>query len=359
MDQRSLFGLSEHLERLSKTGDPLETLEATVDFEYFRGWLVEGLMYGDGAKGGRPPFDPVSMFKALILQAQHNLGDARMEFMIRDRLSWMRFLGFDLGAPTPDENTIRHFRNRLTETGTLKRVMKAFDWQLQKKGYIPMAGQIVDASLVPAPKQRNSEPEKAAIKEGKSAREIWPDEPNKAAQKDVDARWTLKIGGKVRYRPDGTPLPMIATPVFGYKSHISIDRRFGFIREAVVTSASGPDGRQLKRLVSRENTGSEVWADSAYRSRKNEKWLDDRMLTSRIHRRKPTGKPMPRATAQANAKKSSIRAAVEHVFGHQKTRFGLFIRTIGIARAEAKLTLANIAYNMDRLIFHERRMTTG
>jgi IS5 family transposase len=359
MDQRSLFGLSEHLERLSKTGDPLETLEATVDFEYFRGWLVEGLRYGDGAKGGRPPFDPVSMFKALILQAQHNLGDARMEFMIRDRLSWMRFLGFDLGAPTPDENTIRHFRNRLTETGTLKRVMKAFDWQLQKKGYIPMAGQIVDASLVPAPKQRNSEPEKAAIKEGKSAREIWPDEPNKAAQKDVDARWTLKIGGKVRYRPDGTPLPMIATPVFGYKSHISIDRRFGFIREAVVTSASGPDGRQLNRLVSRENTGSEVWADSAYRSRKNEKWLDDRMLTSRIHRRKPTGKPMPRATAQANAKKSSIRAAVEHVFGHQKTRFGLFIRTIGIARAEAKLTLANIAYNMDRLIFHERRMTTG
>ena len=78
-----------------------------------------------------PPFDPVAMFKALILQAQHNLSDARMEYMVRDRLSWMRFLGFDLGAPTPDENTIRHFRNRLTETGTLKRVMKAFDWQLR------------------------------------------------------------------------------------------------------------------------------------------------------------------------------------------------------------------------------------
>ena len=83
------------------------------------------------------------------------------------------------------------------------------------------------------------------------------------------------------------------------------------------------------------------------------------MLTSRIHRRKPAGKPMPEATARANAKKSSIRAAVEHVFAHQKVRFGLFIRTIGIARAEAKLTLANIAYNMDRLIFHERRMATG
>jgi IS5 family transposase len=359
MEQRSLFGLSEHLERLSKIGDPLEVLEATVDFEYFRGWLLEGLGYGDGAKGGRPPFDPVSMFKALILQAQHNLSDAKMEFMIRDRLFWMRFLGFDLGGPTPDENTIRLFRNKLTETGALQRVMKAFDWQLQKKGYIPMSGQIVDASLVPAPKQRNTDAEKEAIKAGKTANEIWPNEPNKAAQKDTDARWTLKIGGKIRYRPDGTPLPQIALPVFGYKSHIAIDRRFGFIREGAVTSAAHADGRMLPKLVNTDNTSSEVWADSAYRSQKNEKWLASKMLVSRIHRRKPAGKPMPQNIARANAAKSSIRAHVEHVFAHQKNRFGLFIRTIGLARAEAKLTLANIAYNFDRLIFHERAKAMG
>lgn len=65
MNPESLFSLSQHLERLSKDGDPLEVLDATVDFEYFRGWLVEGLGYGDGSKGGRPPFDPVSMFKSL------------------------------------------------------------------------------------------------------------------------------------------------------------------------------------------------------------------------------------------------------------------------------------------------------
>jgi IS5 family transposase len=221
------------------------------------------------------------MFKALILQAQHNLSDAKMEFMIRDRLSWMRFLSFDLGGPTPDENTIRLFRNKLTETGALQRVMKAFDWQLQKKGYIPMSGQIVDASLVPAPKQRNTDAEKEAIKAGKTANEIWPNEPNKAAQKDTDARWTLKIGGKIRYRPDGTPLPQIALPVFGYKSHIAIDRRFGFIREGAVTSAAHADGRMLPKLVNTDNTSSEVWADSAYRSQKSEKWLASKMLVSR------------------------------------------------------------------------------
>jgi len=59
MDPGSLFSLSDHLERLSQDGDPLEVLEATVDFEYFRGWLFEGLGYGDGSKGGRPPFDAV------------------------------------------------------------------------------------------------------------------------------------------------------------------------------------------------------------------------------------------------------------------------------------------------------------
>jgi hypothetical protein len=117
MDPKSLFSLNDHLEMLSRHGDPLEVLERTVDFEYFRVWLVEGLGYGDGSKGGRPPVDPVAMFKILIVQAQHNLSDARMEYMIRDRLSWMRVLGFALGDCTPDENTIRHVRRRYRGPG--------------------------------------------------------------------------------------------------------------------------------------------------------------------------------------------------------------------------------------------------
>lgn len=97
----------------------------------------------------------------------------------------------------------------------------------------------------------------------------------------------------------------------------------------------------------------------AYRSQKNEKWLETNLMKSQIHHRKPKGKLMSVATARVDAKKSSVRARIEHVFVHQKNRFGLLIRTIGIARAEAKLTLANLAYNFDRLIFHERRAMTG
>jgi IS5 family transposase len=178
---------------LSANGDPLEELGRIVDFEGFRPILEGALAYSGRAKGGRPPYDPVAMFKVLILAAQNNVSDARMEYLIRDRLSWLRFLGFDLGAPTPDANTIRLFRERLTEAKAITVLFDAFDDRLRTNGYLAMGGQIVDATLVAAPKQRNTQDEKDAIKAGKTAREVWPDKPAKAAQKDVDARWTVKF----------------------------------------------------------------------------------------------------------------------------------------------------------------------
>lgn len=358
MRQAGLFGLSEHLKRLSAHGDPLEVLGRVVDFEAFRPMLVAALAYGDGAKGGRPPYDPVTMLKVLVLAAQNNVSDARMEYLIRDRLSWLRFLGFDLGAPTPDANTIRLFREKLTEGGALDMLFADFDRQLKERGYLPMGGQIVDATLVAAPKQRNTAPEKDAIKVGKTASEIWPDEPSRAAQKDTDARWTVKFA-KARPAVDGRPGIDIAIPSFGYKSSVSICRTFGFIRKCKVTDAARFDGRMLRDVVTSDNTASDVWADTAYRSQANEAWLKRQDRISRIHRRKPRGKPMPERTARANAAKSKVRARVEHVFARQKGQMGLFIRTIGITRAEAKITLANLAYNMLRLIFHERRAAMG
>jgi hypothetical protein len=100
------------------------------------------------------------------------------------------------------------------------------------------------------------------------------------------------------------------------------------------------------------------WADTAYRSQAHETWLQRQGRVSRIHRKKPKGKPMPERMAKANAAKSKIRARVEHVFAQQKAKMGPFIRTIGLKRAEAKITLANLAYNMNRLIFHERPLAT-
>ncbi len=359
MTQIGFFDLPDHLQRLSDAGDPLEVMALAVDFEAFRPVLDEALAYSDGAKGGRPPYDPVAMFKALILAAQNNVSDARMEFLIRDRLSWMRFLGFELGRPTPDENTIRLFREKLTKAGAIRRLFDLFDAQLRGAGYLAMGGQIADATLVAAPRQRTTAAEKEQIKAGKSAVEIWPDDPAKAAQKDGDARWTVKTS---RPREENTAKrvrPALAIPVFGDKSHLAIDRRFGFIRSFAVTDAARHDGALLRELVRTDNTASEVWADTAYRSRANEAWLASKGRISRLHRRKPKGRPMAERTRKANARKSAVRARIEHVFAHQKERMDLFIRTIGQVRAEAQIGLAHLAYNLQRFVFHERQLATG
>ena len=95
--------------------------------------------------------------------------------------------------------------------------------------------------------------------------------------------------------------------------------------------------------------------DTADRSKKNDAWLRKMGRVSRIHHRKPKGRPMPARIATANAAKSKVRAHVEHVFAHQKDRMGLAIRTVGLKRAEAKIGLANLAYTLQRYLFHERR----
>ena len=347
--QPGFWDFEERLKEISADGDPLEPLDRVVDFERFRPVLERAAGKPRGPKGGRPALDVVLKFKMLVLQSRHGLSLEATEKAVRDRLSWMRFCGLGLGDKVPGANTLWDFREALIEAGELDALFTELERMANAAGFISRSGQIVDSSLVVAPRQRAGAGEKAAIKAGRAAGEIWPEEPAKAAQKDTDARWIVKFR-KAKLRPDGAEQVDIAIPVFGYKSHISVDRKHGIIRRQIVTDAAAHDGARLREgLIDAANTGSEVWGDSAYRSKRNEDWLKANGMTSRIHRKKPRGRPMSKRTAKANGRKSSIRAKVEHVFAHQKDRMGLRIRTIGIARAEAAVTLANMAYNMNRL----------
>lgn len=355
--QPGFFDVDERLKRLSGLGDHLEAFSAAVDFEMFRADLVAALGYSDGAQGGRPPFDPVMMFKILVIQAMDNLSDERAEFLINDRMSFMRFLGLSLADRVPDARTIWLFREKLTKAGAIEALFARFDAALRTSGYIAMSGQIVDATLVAAPKQRNTEDEKKAIRKGRIP-EGWAENPAKLRQKDRDARWTVKFS-KAKERPDGTRPPVdIAIPTFGYQNHIAIDKGFGFIRKWTATDAAAYEGARLREgLLDKNNTAASVWADTAYRSAANEAFLAKNGFVSRIHRKKPNGRAMPDAVRRANALKSTVRSRVEHVFAEQKDRMGLFIRTIGIARARVKIGMANLVYNFKRLVFWGRIAT--
>jgi transposase, IS5 family len=353
--QPGFFDLDERYAALSAAGDPLEGLAMVVDFELFRPELEAALERSDRSKGGRPPYDAVLMFKVLVLQTLYTLSDDQTEYQLRDRLSFMRFVGLALEDRVPDAKTIWLFREQLTKTGAVQRLFERFDAVLRDAGYLAMGGQIVDATVVEARRPRLTKGEKEAVRGG-GVPAGWS--KAKRAQMDCDGRWTIKRG---RRRSPGSEEPQrrvtaeIAVPVFGYKNHLGIDRRHGFIRSFVVTDAARHDGRQLGKLLDRQNTASAVWADAAYRSAANVALLARRGLVPRFQRPKPRGRPMPPHIMRGNASRARVRVAIEHVFAAQKCRLGLVVRSVGLARATARLGLANLVTNMTRLAWFATR----
>jgi IS5 family transposase len=350
--QPGFFDVDERYAVLSAAGDPLERLSAVVDFEIFRPVLDAALARSDRSRGGRSPCDAVLMFRILVLQALYSLSDEQVEFQLRDRLSFMRFAGLGLHQTVPDAKTIWLHREPLKQAGAIEGLFRRFDEELAAKGFLAMGGQIIDATLIAAPRQKLTI-EKATLREGGLPAD-WS-QP-KRAQKDRDARWTPKRG-RAKPKSEGTQRQAIpiAGPIFGYKSHIGIDRRHGLIRRWTVTDAAQHDSRSFPVLLDPGNTASRVWADTAYRTKRNLEVLERRGLSERIQFRKPPRRGLPEQQAKANAARARIRSGVEHVFAAQKHRMALFVRTIGLARAQVKIGMANLAHNFSRLAWLSTR----
>ncbi len=189
------------------------------------------------------------MFKLLMLQQLYNISDEELEYQVSDRLSFMQFLGFGLADEVPEATTVWLFRKQLIEQELIEPLFEQFDGYLIEQGYAAQGGQIVDATLIPVPKQHNSKAENECIK-GKEVPSDWQEKPHKRSQKNTDARWTKKRGKSY----------------FGYKNHIGIDAEHRLIRRYVVTDASVHDLQVLGQLLDEDNDSDTIWGDSAYRS---------------------------------------------------------------------------------------------
>ena len=351
MSQPGFFDVENRLQLLSEFGDPLEKLSQVIDFEIFRPVIERSIQFKKKPAGGRPAWDGVLMFKVLILQSLYTLSDDQIEFQIKDRLSFQRFLGLGLSDKVPDAKTVWLWRERFKKHNLMDKIFQSFDQALKDQGYLAMSGQIIDASIVQAPRQRLRREEKEEIAEGKIPKD-WEANPHKVAQKDREARWMLKHS-KAKSK-SGDKAIDIAIPYYGYKNHISIDKRHGLIRRYDVSAANLYDGHVFDCLLDSENTASPVYADTAYGSKKNRDILKKRGLKNEVCRKKPKMQDQPKHIERGNQKRASIRACVEHVFAVQKDKMNLFIRTIGIERARVKVGLANFVYNLKRLEFLER-----
>ncbi|MFN0317060.1 MAG: IS5 family transposase [Burkholderiales bacterium] len=338
--QPGFFDIQDRAEQLTKMGDPLVGLKAQIDWEAFCPELQRVHDKERKSLAGAKPYDVVLMFKMLVLQRLHNLADEKVEYLVRDRLSFMRFLGLQLEDRVPDGKSVWLFRERLKAAGLFEVMFQGFHGQLAARGYEARSGQMIDATFVEVPRKRNTREENARIKAPPAGEDpgLWKDEPDKRAQKDTDARW-VKKNEQVHY---------------GYKNHVNVDQDTKLIECFEVTPASVHDSAVFGALVdaSPDEQGATraVSADSAYRSAEREAGLEVAGIRSEICEKGTRGAPLSEEQKRNNRTKSKVRARVEHVFGQQAHMGGHIVRTIGMARARAKITMMNLVYNMVRLV---------
>ncbi len=339
MKQAGLFDREARKQKLLETRDFLDRVNRFVAWEKFRPLLDAALKRSSGEKGGRPPYDSLLMFKVLVLQALYNMSDEQTEYQVLDRQSFMLFLGLELHDDVPDARTIWLFRETLRKAGAVERLFELFDAMLNAQGFQASGGQIIDATFVEVPRQRNKREDNEKIKNGEVP-EGWS--AKKKAHKDVDARWTKKND----------------VAFYGYKNHANVDAKHKFIRRYTVTDASVHDSQELDNVLDPNNESDDIYADSAYRGEEQEARLKASGRKSRIHERAYRNKPLTQEQEASNKEKSRIRARVEHVFGHIETSMhGCYVRTIGLARAKAKIGLENLAYNISRFTFLKTSQT--
>jgi IS5 family transposase len=336
--EQAITGLDDRMAKLTDMGDKLVGLNEQIDWDAFRPDLNRIHDKQRKNNAGAKPFDVVLMFKILVLQQLNNLSDDSIEYLIRDRLSFMRFLGLRLTDRVPDAKTIWLFREHLKRLQLVDVLFQRFHEQLAACGYVARGGQLIDATFVEVPRQRNSREENAEIKEGNTP-ESWQEESKKNMlnQKDVDARWTKKNNQNY----------------YGYKNHANVDQDNKLVQTYEVTHAAVHDSQVFEGLLDQSVDDNKkkrpVYADSAYRSEEKEELLAKDEIPSQICEKGQKNKPLTDEQKASNRVKSKVRSRVEHVFGAQEHMGGHYVRTIGFERAKVKIGMMNLVYNMVRL----------
>jgi len=326
-----LFDYEFQLEKIKAHQPPLQKLDAIIDWEIFRKPIEEALYKEPKSNAGAKPYDRVLMFKILILQRYYNLSDEQTEFQIKDRLSFMDFLGLQIGDKIPDEKTIWLFKETLTKVNLAQTLFDTFTKRLISNGIVAKEGSIVDASFVTVPKQRNKRDENKQIKNNEIP-QSFQDNSNKKAQKDCDARWTKK-NNQTEY---------------GYKDHVNSDQKTKIITKYTVTPASTHDSQAVKDLI--DESDRTMYADSAYRSEEIDEHLKSKRVKPKVIKRKYRNKPLEKVDHKINYKHSKTRVRVEHIFGTLTSQMhnALHLKAIGLKRISSLVGLMNLTYNLVR-----------
>ena len=277
------------------------------------GELVAGIY---GSERGRLSYPPLVMVKVLLLQQWYNLSDPVMEEMLRDRLSFRRFVGLGLADKTPDHSTLSRFRGQIAARGLSEALFAELGAQFEERGLVVKNGTLLDATLVEAQVRRP--PVKAGL--------------GKKGKKDPDADWT-RSGAKRQAH-------------YGYKAHVGMDLGSGLVRRAELTPAKVSESEVADRLVCGDEPA--VYADKAYESKRRREWLRSQGIDDCImHRSHKHQRELPQWQQERNARIARVRAVVERVFGTLKRSYGYRrVRYRGLGRNGVEVWFKLIAHNL-------------
>ncbi len=333
-DQITFFGEHRALEALTQAGDRLAELEKHIHWEPLVEVAEKVWRAGAEKKTGRgpKPWPADVMLRVLVLKRLYNLSDEQTEYQLRDRLSFLRFAKLGLGENIPDSRTIWLYSEKLAKADGARTLFEALNHQLAQRGLLVKEGMMIDATIVPVPRQRNSREENEQIKQGQTP-EKWKEQPRKLAQKDLDARWTKK-NQETNY---------------GYKNHVKTGVKTKLIRDYTESPAATHDSQMLPELIEK-NDGS-LHADSAYAGKTIAEELASKNVENQIHEKGAKGRPLSESQKEKNREKSRIRARVEHVFGFmEKSLGGIYNRCIGQMRNKHQIGMMNLSYNLCRAV---------
>jgi transposase, IS5 family len=268
---------------------------------------------------GRPPFPPITMFRALLLAQWYGLSDRDLEEALCDRLSFRRFVGLGLEQTTPDHTTLCRFRERLNEAGLTSKLLALVNTQLEAKGLMLKRGTLIDATVV----------ESAAAKPAVHS--------DPADHVDADAAF-LKRDGK-------------AGASYGYKAHVAVDQGSLLVRHAKLTPANVGETVVADELIIANSDGGAVYADKAYDTHRRRDLLARLGLKDGIMHRANKHHPLTVQQRRRNAALSKVRCRVETVFAVLKRIYG-FRRTryFSLIRNQLQLTLLAICFNLRRML---------
>jgi IS5 family transposase len=334
LNQYTFFGDHAALESLTQQGDRLVELSKHIDWAPLV--TVAESIWRAGADKKAPcgpkPWCAEVMVRVLVLKRLYNLSDEQMEYQLRDRLSFLRFVRLGLGDAVPDSRTIWLYADQLAKADGARKLFEAFNQQLAERGLLVKEGMMVDATFVEVPRQRNTREDNAKIKQGETPAE-WSQQPRKRAQKDVDARWTKKNNQSF----------------YGYKDHVKVGAKTKLIHAFSVTPASTHDSQAMAGLVSAGDCA--IHADSAYTGEAIAADLLAKGVHNYIHEKGTATTPLSEEQQRANHRKSKTRARVEHPFAFMEKSLGrIYNRCIGMIRNKYQIGMMNLCYNLCRCI---------